>query len=1390
MRIILKYMAQSIFDQFTGKYQLSKTLRFELKPVGKTESFLKKNKVFEKDKTIDDSYNQAKFYFDTLHQKFINSAFTSNKIRFLNFSDLAIFLTEKRQEILSLRKQLNEARKTKNKTDGFQKKINDLEKGINERKKGFYKDARALLDSEADKWKKSYIGKKLEDGEVIKFGKKKNEKDEKQNERGVDFLTSARVLQILKYEFPESKEQEFIDRGWPSLFVEEKENPSKKRYIFDSFDKFSGYLAKFQETRKNIYADNGITTALATRIVGNFEIFLANKEVFESNKYKQNYKEIGFLRIDIFEINNYKNYLLQEDIEAIKGSEKESNSYNKIIGAFNKAIKEYRDKKESEAKQNKNINFKKTDYPLFKSLEKQILGKVEKEKQLIEKTKDKTEEEVFVERFKEFIKMNEERFAVAKEFMNKFFSDAFASEYEKIYIKNSSINTISRRWFVEDGYNFEKNLPQASKNQKEGDVVKVKKFITLADVKNAVESLEDNPFKQLYYDKDKKTGKSALESEAPLWEQFLNIWQYEFGGLFKDKEKENGEIIKGYDSCLKDAQRLVSFSKERKLEEIAKVKNYADASLRIFQMMKYIALSDKDLSAQSGISTNFYAELDKYSKDFQFNKYYDALRNFVTKKPFDEDKIKLNFEKTPPILKGFSKQYHSYLLKKDDDAGKDEFYLGILKSGEINEMLEIEEKSDYLYFPATQLKFQNLVNPAFESRFGYVYSEQTDEKRAIADAQTFIKERYLKKYPDLKRLIEKQFFSKREFAKEASQVCVEIYSRNSFIPLDKSQIEKKHENGELYLFKISSKDWGIGKKVNSLKNIHTLYFEQLFNVDNLKNPVLKISGGSEIFLREETKEIKNKKDHIITKNKQKDITQFLKDKFNTEKYVYDRYIKIKYFLHLSTVINYQERKPPQERDKLKGFIGAFNKSVRQELATLARQEKINVIGIDRGEKHLAYYSVVNQKGEILDQGSLNEINGVNYHQKLIEREKERAINRKSWEPVAKIKDLKKGYISQVVRKISDLVIEHNAIVVMEDLNMRFKQIRGGIERSIYQQLEKQLIDKFGYLIFKDRNPQEIGGALKGYQLSAPFVSFEKMGKQTGIIFYTQADYTSITDPLTGFRKNVYISNSLPVEQTKKSNKRTLKDEIQKFKVIGWDNEKQSYFFKYDPKDFASEEYKDDVLSQEWIIYANAPRIRREKDSKGYWDYQPVNLNHKFDELFKIWGFKNKQTKDILKEIKEKETNGELGGAKKFDGKEKSFWHSFIYLFNLILQLRNSFSLQIQTKDGKIEKIKDAVDFIASPVEPFFATAAENKEKGVLSQAHFDNFAKKIISKDKERILKEFNADANGAYNIARKGIIILQKIKENYEKPDLYISKSDWDKFTQSQWNNTSKYQK
>ena len=61
--------------------------------------------------------------------------------------------------------------------------------------------------------------------------------------------------------------------------------------------------------------------------------------------------------------------------------------------------------------------------------------------------------------------------------------------------------------------------------------------------------------------------------------------------------------------------------------------------------------------------------------------------------------------------------------------------------------------------------------------------------------------------------------------------------------------------------------------------------------------------------------------------------------------------------------------------------------------------------------------------------------------------------------------------------------------------------------------------------------------------------------------------------------------------------------------------------------------------------------------------------------------------------------------------------------------------------------------------------------------------------------RKYNGDANGAYNIARKGLLALRKIQVATDPAkikwgDLKVSIDEWDKFTQIKWNPTFKSQK
>ena len=60
------------FKDFTGLYSLSKTLRFELKPIGQTTENIEKCKFLESDKKTADDYKEVKTIIENYHKFFID----------------------------------------------------------------------------------------------------------------------------------------------------------------------------------------------------------------------------------------------------------------------------------------------------------------------------------------------------------------------------------------------------------------------------------------------------------------------------------------------------------------------------------------------------------------------------------------------------------------------------------------------------------------------------------------------------------------------------------------------------------------------------------------------------------------------------------------------------------------------------------------------------------------------------------------------------------------------------------------------------------------------------------------------------------------------------------------------------------------------------------------------------------------------------------------------------------------------------------------------------------------------------------------------------------------------------------------------------------------------
>ena len=1270
-----------LFQNFTNQYALSKTLRFELKPTPQTQKMLEDAKVFEKDETIQKKYEATKPYFDRLHRDFVQEALQNAVLSGLN-GYLEVY------------------KKWKN-----DKKTN--EKELQAKEKELRKEVVKFFDAQAKNWSETYS----------ELGVKKKD---------IGILFEEEIFKILKERYGDEAKTKILN-----------EANGEEVSIFESWKGFTGYFGKFFKTRENFYKDDGTSTALATRIIDqNLKRFCDNILIFESIKEKvKDFSEVeasfGKSLLEIFSLDFYNTCFLQDGIDF----------YNKVLGG------EMKKNGEKTKGLNECINKYRQDHkgeklPFFKTLDKQILS--EKEGFIV----DEITEETLLENLQKFHQTAQEKTKILKTLFGDFVKNQETDDLSQIYIDKKVFSPHSSKYIDQEGVeNFQQNLEKILKKEKKS---LSDDFFALKYIKEALEqSVSEKFWKEKYYtneDNNSSKGFLSLTTKEKIWDQFLAIFNFEFSSLFEREitNQETGEKSKiGYDIFQKDFENLLQNFKPDHVsqEDKAVIKNFADCVLTIYQMAKYFAVEKKRAWNTDYELDAFYTDPENGYLLFYENAYedivqvYNKLRNYLTKKPYSEEKWKLNFE-NPTLADGWDKNKESdnsaVILRKD---GK--YFLGLMSKG--NNKIFDDRNTDKFSQNITEGKYEKVVYKFFPdqakmfpkvcfSAKGLEFFQPSEEIWNIYKNAEFKKgdtfsvasmHKFIDFYKDCLTKYEgwKGYnFTHLKPTKDYQDNIGEFFRdtaedgyKITFQNISESYINEKNQSGELYLFQIKNKDWNEGSI--GAKNLHTLYFETLFSAENIaQNFPMKLNGQAEIFYRPKTETEK-----LGTK----------KDKSGKEVINHKRYNEDKVFFHVPLTLNRTKSDPFQFNAKINNF--------------LADNTDINIIGVDRGEKHLAYFSVITQKGEILDSGSLNSVKGgnnqeINYAEKLEAKAKDREQARKDWQAVEGIKDLKKGYISQVVRKLADLAIEHNAIIVFEDLNMRFKQIRGGIEKSVYQQLEKALIDKLSFLVNKgEKNPEEAGHLLKAYQLSAPFTTFKDMGKQTGIIFYTQAAYTSRIDPITGWRPHLYL---------KYSSAENAKKDISNFSKIEFVNGR--FEFEYDIKNFR--EQKEYPKNTVWKVCSSVQRFRWNRhlnNNKGGYDHYE-NLTENFKNLFEENGI-DFERGDILGQIEVLETKG-----------NEKFFKDFIFFFNLICQIRNT--------DEKAKEL-DQQDFILSPVEPFFDSRTPEK--------FGENLPK--------------NGDDNGAYNIARKGILILEKIADFAEKnggcekmkwDNLYVSNTDWDEFS------------
>lgn len=489
--------------------------------------------------------------------------------------------------------------------------------------------------------------------------------------------------------------------------------------------------------------------------------------------------------------------------------------------------------------------------------------------------------------------------------------------------------------------------------------------------------------------------------------------------------------------------------------KIEKIKDFFDelkeyeSIVRVFENK-----TDKD----NGI--DFYIKLDTVLKKLkEFDKCYDQVRNYLTQKSYSIDKIPLTFDINELNACGARKKESSYrtLLFK----GKGKYYLGIFGSGitTLSDKLKTTESSELEVAKFDRIKVGTLVQnlmvidgqtvrktknlDALKSKYLPREINEIRQKRSYLKSSENFKKEDATKFIDycMKRLMEyrgdvyhfkfkdpSEYEDYNDFIADASRYT---YALN-FEPVDRKKVTNCVDSGELLLFQIYNKDFATG--ATGSENLHTLYWEELFSQHNQERGyTLELNAGASLYHRKKSIKPKGHKKGEILINKtygvvnedgnhvwksisddvyvkaqeiarsKKSIGEVKKalankipdgDKFVVKECKHDiikdkRYTQDHFQFHVPITLN----RCPKNK--------VINQYVLETIKK--RKDDITFLGIDRGERHLLYLTLIDSKGNIKFQKSMNlvpckrgsNIVEMDYHSILANKEKARDEARKS-----------------------------------------------------------------------------------------------------------------------------------------------------------------------------------------------------------------------------------------------------------------------------------------------------------------------------------------------------------------------------------------------------------
>lgn len=512
---------------------------------------------------------------------------------------------------------------------------------------------------------------------------------------------------------------------------------------------------------------------------------------------------------------------------------------------------------------------------------------------------------------------------------------------------------------------------------------------------------------------------------------------------------------------------------------------------------------------------------------------YNRIRNYLTRKPYSTDKTRLYFG-TPTLLDGWdrNKEKDSRGILLQD--GKDK-YLAILPAG-AKKLFEDEkaydESSDLKRMSLKFLPgpFKMLPKVGFSSK-GIPFYKPSQEVLDLYNGPKAVREYtpdevalmvdYYKhlltanpEWTDIRFELKPtaEYATLNEFFEDIDRQGYSI----SWKGVSRPFIERAVERGELYLFRLDCMDMSEHHYGNDSNPKAIL--DEAFSERNAVDTAVRIAGKAAIYYRKASLQAhvthprnvpirnKNPRSRNATRTLPYDLIKdrrFTEDQFN---------------LHIAVLLG------PDNNKKGENNVNAGVMEI------IKANPGMYVLGINRGERNLLSIAVTAPDGRIVEQRHLNVFDNFDYREKLASVEAERQEARRDWNAITDIKNIKKGYLSRAVGEVVRLVKKYDCVIALENLDMEFKRGRQQFEKNVYQQFERDLINRLALLMDKN-DPDRTRTTL---QLASRGKTPEQRTRfpQNGIVFFMNPAWITKTDPLTGFvnRLNTFYTSIEKTQQ--------------------------------------------------------------------------------------------------------------------------------------------------------------------------------------------------------------------------------------------------------------------